>query len=431
MTKVIKKAVSIIFVCDKKIFVIKRQNFLRAFPGYTAFPGGKVDAEDKVENLEATLLNAVKREIFEELAYKIKENQEIKKIAKATSPPFNPYCFETYFYLIKIATKESFAVDKNEVQEFCWITPIELLEQFNTGNRLMVGPVKEIVESLTQDINGLDFKDFDRAPPQLPQIEPFKGLLQILPKSNTIFPATRTNAFVIGEEKKVLIDPSPKDVSERDLFIKEIKNHSIEKIIITHHHGDHHQFSTDIARHFNIPIALSSDSFERIKKVFKDDYFIAVEVIILQEGDSICRWQGEDVITHHIPGHDEGHLGFAPRSLRWFIAGDLFQGVGTVVVGGEESCMTKYMQSLRKVIDLAPESVIPSHGIALGGTNILQKTYDHRLLREKQILELTKKRYSVDQILKNIYFGIPKSVHKYAKANIQSHLLKLKKENKI
>ena len=65
MTIKIKKAVSVILKYKDEIYYIKRQNFLRAFPGYTAFPGGKVDKED------LDLIHTVKREIQEELQFEL------------------------------------------------------------------------------------------------------------------------------------------------------------------------------------------------------------------------------------------------------------------------------------------------------------------------------------------------------------------------
>ena len=93
--------------------------------------------------------------------------------------------------------------------------------------------------------------------------------------------------------------------------------------------------------------------------------------------------------------------------------------------------MQKYLESLRKVISMKPSCVIPSHGIALGGTFILEKTLKHRMLREKQIFELHTKGLSIDEILNLIYFNIPKQVIKYARKNIESHLDKLKIEGRI
>ncbi len=100
-------------------------------------------------------------------------------------------------------------------------------------------------------------------------------------------------------------------------------------------------------------------------------------------------------------------------------------------MGGEEGDMAKYLLSLEKVIHLNPNCVIPSHGIPLGGTNILQKTLDHRLIREKQIKDFYLSGLSVDEILTQIYSGVPVEVHRYAKMNIESHLFKLKSNKEI
>lgn len=152
-----------------------------------------------------------------------------------------------------------------------------------------------------------------------------------------------------------------------------------------------------------------------------------LKFIFLYDQMILTYWRGHAVKAIHIPGHDEGHFGFWSENNAWFIVGDLFQGVGTVVVGGEEGDMTKYLESLKKVIQLNPGCVIPSHGIALGGVHILEKTYEHRLYRESQVAECLKQGFSIDQILDQLYFDIPLSIKKYAKANIESHIRRIEK----
>ena len=49
-------AVAAIFTYQQEVFWITRQTYLRAFPGYTAFPGGKVDEGDEVYAIEHPLL---------------------------------------------------------------------------------------------------------------------------------------------------------------------------------------------------------------------------------------------------------------------------------------------------------------------------------------------------------------------------------------
>ena len=65
-----------VFVYKDQVFTIKRQNYLSVFPGYTAFPGGKVDKEDKAHDFELPnifngydpyLIIALDREMQEEI----------------------------------------------------------------------------------------------------------------------------------------------------------------------------------------------------------------------------------------------------------------------------------------------------------------------------------------------------------------------------
>lgn len=435
----IRRAVSVVFVCGKDIFTIVRQNYLKSFPGYTAFPGGKVDKKDRVEgDTEKTLLNCVYREMQEELGIDIealKESRDvidISSIAKATSPDFNPARFEVTFFRVSCAKKLEFKVDTNEAAKYEWLDPSSLMREYNFGKRLMIAPIRKVIENhgLKPDFGEfIDFDLMDRG--EIPMIEPIKNLMQFMPLSNTVPPAQRTNAFLIGDEKKFLVDPSPKDMDEYRKLLGIMQGYLIDKILITHHHGDHHQFAPELARALSVPLYISKDSHDRCLKVYGKDYFKDIQINIAKEGDEIGKWRNKSVTLIEVPGHDEGQLALAPTSLEWCIVGDLFQGIGTVVVGGEEGDMIKYMHSLQKIIDLAPKCVIPSHGIALGGTHILEKTYKHRELREQQVLDLHQQGKDIDEMLKIIYFDLSRRLMPYAKANIQSHLDKLQAENKI
>ena len=355
-----KLAVSAILSCKGEIYLIKRQNHLRSFPGYLSFPGGKVDKEDLRGDSDADLKRALIREIREELGVDlaVKKNEAvtagIKKIGKATSPKFNPYIFETYFFLIELNEKPDFVEDKNEIFKSYWMKPSEVLSNFDRGRFLMIYPIRKIIEHMDEENFNAEtsYFDFDVGRDErIPVIEPIKGFYQIMPDSNTLFPATKTNAFIIGDDEHVLIDPSPKDRELCKDLIAVIEKFNVKSILITHHHADHHEFAVDIANNLEIPILVSSDTYSRCRKRYGSDYFDGAEVKEVREGDVIASWLGHDVTLYEIPGHDEGHLGVAPTSLDWFIVGDLFQGVGTVVVGGEEGDMIKYFNSLRKVRD--------------------------------------------------------------------------------
>ena len=447
MSKIID-AVSIVITCGEEIFAIQRQDFLKAFPGYWAFPGGKVELLDEsysvvhnlTEGLEARLVGAAIREGKEELGIDLGQEvltgniEGIDALGLAITPDFNPFRFATYFFRFRLKSKVDFIVDHNEAKIARWMSAADLLSNYNTGHLLAVPPVIKVIESLGRNpdlkkIDDLNFAyDKDH---HVPYIESIKSVRQFMPLSNTLPPATRTNAFLIGDKgPKILLDPSPKDHNEFNKLKNTLMSFGVDKIFLTHHHPDHHEQSVELAKEFKVPMMMSQDTYQRLS--FKlPNYFDGVEIQVAKEGDVVTDWLGRDVLIYEIPGHDEGQLGLAPSDMSWFIAGDLFQGVGTVVIGDDEGDMTKYFQTLEKVIALKPKVLFPSHGIGLGGVNILETTLEHRKIREKQVFNFYQEGFSLDEILERIYEKIDPKLWPFARKNIQKHLEKLKRENLI
>ena len=448
MSKIVD-AVSIVMTYGDEVFAIQRQYFLNAFPGYWAFPGGKVEAGDEVfsikhnltDLLDHRLLGAVVREGKEELGIDLREEissgrvSSVDLLGLATTPDFNPYRFATYFFKIDFNSKVDFVVDENEARIAQWISSKRLLKQFNQGHILAVPPVIRVIENLGQNfelkkIEDLNFS-YDSAN-YIPYIESIKGVKQIMPLSHTLPPATRTNAFLIGDdgEPRVLVDPSPKDEVEYSKFKNTLKIFGVDKIFLTHHHPDHYERSNILARELRVPIVMSSYTFNRIIQI-QPDFFTGIDVELVGEGEVVTTWLSRKVLTMEIPGHDEGQLALYPDDLSWFLAGDLFQGIGTVVIGGEEGNMQKYFATLSRIINLSPKVIFPSHGIGLGGCFVLEKTLEHRKLRESQILSLHTEGFSPEEMLVKIYSEVNKDLWPYALENIFKHLEKLKNEEKI
>lgn len=433
-------AVSIVLVCKDEIFPIKRQNFLRAFPGYWAFPGGKVDEVDAdskdthplINNIPPKLWGAIRREAREELGVDLYDLLntgtiiDLKSIGMALTPDFNPYRFRTYFYGIHLKEKPSFTVDTNEAEIAQWMTPESFIAKYQAGEMLVVPPVLRVVKLLAQNpLCSQERLDLDYDPRlEVPMIETICGVRQYMPLSHTLPPANRTNAFVIGD---LLIDPSPKDENELERLLYSIRDEELKAVFLTHHHADHHQFAPDLARKRNLPIYLSADTQRRIEAQ-RPDYFSGLTLLRAQDTQVVTKWLGQDVRVVEVPGHDKGQLALMPQSRSWFLAGDLFQGVGTVVIGGSEGDMAEYLKTLERVISLAPAAVIPSHGIALGGVNIIERTLTHRKMREAQIIDLLKLCKNEDEILMTLYSDVDQRLLKYARENIRSHISKIKRE---
>ncbi len=277
---------------------------------------------------------------------------------------------------------------------------------------------------------------------QVPYIQPVTGIEQLLPITFTLPPdiVLKTNCFVLGDEgdKKIIVDPSPKDDDEYKKLVNTLNGfgYTYTDIFITHHHGDHHQKAPKLAKDFSIPLVMSEDSFRRILKKRGESYFENVEIRFAREGDVLTRWNGKQVKVYEIPGHDEGQLGLAPESMEWFLVGDLVEGsvtgpgtkAGTVVIGVDEGDMKKYFRTLERIIQLAPKILLPSHGMVLESVVPLEKTLKHRKYREKQVLRLYKKGKTPQQMVEQIYKNVDKRLWPLALENINAHLKKLQGE---
>jgi endoribonuclease LACTB2 len=448
MSKILD-AVSVVLVCKDEVFSIKRQLFLRNFPGYWAFPGGKVDPSDQsfltneplLKNFKSHLVGALVRETKEELGIDLleliqkKQVLDVSYLGLAVTPDFNPYRFATSFFKITLTEKIPFVVDQNEAEIAQWYQASELLSRHRQGKILAVPPVLKVMERLGQDIHVKSIPDlnFEMTPDEVPWIEAVKGFFQIMPLSNTLPPATRTNAFMIGDEdhERVLLDPSPASEAELTKLMNTLKKWKISKVLITHHHQDHHEFSVSVAQKLDTPMLMSQFTYEQLQKKHGVDYFMDRKIQIVKEGDVITHWLSHEVRVIEVPGHDKGQIALMPESKEWFIAGDLFQGVGTVVIGGFGSSMQEYMRTLEKVIALNPQIVFPSHGIGLGGVGILAKTLEHRKWREQQIIECLKNKKTEEEMLGMLYAETPSSLKPYALANIRAHLRKIADEGLI
>ncbi len=429
-----REAVTAVFFHRKsqKIFTIERQNYLSVFPGYTAFPGGKVDKRDAGHQA------ALKREIEEELNFNIENSHVLQThlLGTAITPEFNPYRFKVFFYLIEVDCPMAFDVDSGEAKSSCWKTANELLDSYEKGQLMAVPPVISIIELLCDFSNVDSKKVYDFKLPhiegrEVPFIESIKGVRQFLPLSNTFPPANRTNSFILGDEgsMKLLVDPSPKDTEELENFCRSIDKVGFDAFFISHHHSDHHEFLPELHGRYSYPVYMSEVTESFIKDKWGADYLKGMEIRHLKEGDHISSLRGEALQVYEVPGHDEGQLALAPRDKSWFFVGDLIQTVGTVVIGDREGDMAKYFKSLKKVISLKPRFIIPSHGIAIGGVHKLEMTLKHRLHREEQIKELLSERKNVDEILSIVYEGLEKRLLKYARKTIYAHIKKIEDEN--
>ena len=123
------ESVSVLFIYKQQIFAVQRQPYLLAFPGYHAFPGGKVDNDESSTPFKTKILSdhdprrmrAICREVLEELDYDIEKgilNDEVfsvNELAETVAPVFAPFRFRTWFYRIDLKNRVHFNADSGAV----------------------------------------------------------------------------------------------------------------------------------------------------------------------------------------------------------------------------------------------------------------------------------------------------------------------------
>ena len=304
-----------------EVLFVRRQNFLNVFPGYTSFPGGKVDKTDIScsENLQQfdedqQLLKTLERELQEELKIDLSELvesgivQNVERLAKAITPEFNPVRFENHYFLITLKEKIQVSPLEDEIKECFWNSPSLFLKEYQNDEHLVVPPMLTLMSNLDSGIKALPF-DLDKKydlKNKIPSITPVSSVEQFLPYSNTFPPANRTNCFLLKGDKVVLVDPSPKSDEECEKLINSIKDEQIDFIFLTHHHPDHHEYAPKIARKLNVSCGMSEDTHQRISEKWGVNYFDKVPVDIHQEGDTLTQINNQKILLLATPGHDEG-----------------------------------------------------------------------------------------------------------------------------
>lgn len=445
-------AVTVALLQDGDLLMTHRLPEMTAFGGYFAFPGGKVDAEDdltppaalerKLPDVAPRLLRALARECAEELAIDLDaladagEIIELIDLGTALTPPIAERRFNTHFFKLVLRNRPTLVVDPREASDARWAPPAEWLKRYNQGRLLVAPPTRATVRALGASVDATHVPDLgagshdDDKGARL--IEPLAGV-RILPvRSHTLPPAHHTNAFVLGDMQshRILVDPSPASDDDLEMLVARVADIGVHEVFITHHHPDHWERADTVATRLGATVGMSAETRRRIRGSHPDA-FADIEIHEYREGDVVCRWQGEEVKVIEVPGHDPGQLALMPESRQWCLVSDLIQGIGTVVIPEDGGNMADYFASMQRVIDLDPAVVLPSHGMAMGGTYRIKATLDHRKQREAQILALSEQGQSVAEMLPQLYVGLDPRLEPLAAMNIRMHLNKLRDEGRL
>lgn len=193
-----------------------------------------------------------------------------------------------------------------------------------------------------------------------------------------------TRTFVVGRERRVVIDPGPADDAHLRAIEAALEGAVPAAILLTHAHPDHSAGAALLASRLAAPLCMARGALQ----------------LPFPEA-AVGRWldDGAELETDHgtvaavaTPGHAPEHLCFwwtgpaAPPGGALFV-GDLFMGEGdTTLVAAPEGELDAYLRSLERVAELAPGILFPAHGPPLPDPAAAVRRYrEHREQRIRQV----------------------------------------------
>jgi len=236
-------------------------------------------------------------------------------------------------------------------------------------------------------------------------------------------PTGQTNAYVVGSDPALLVDPA--GVTGRlDALADE---RGIGHVAVTHHHPDHVGAVARYAERHDATVWARggrAGSFERATGVTPDRAFA--------DGTAIPTGSGP-VRVRDTPGHAPEHVVFAAEGV--LCCGDLAVAEGSVVVGAPAGDMRAYLTALRRVHASGPDRLCPGHGPEIEGKAV-RETVDrlvaHRLDRERRVRAAVEQgARTVEEVCDAAYEKDLTGVRDLAEATVRAHLEKLAVESDL
>ncbi len=357
------------------------------------------------------------------------------------SPPLGPLRFDNRFFLLEwpAAKSPQPSILPGELDQGEWVRPRAALSRWERGELMAAPPILHILRVLAED--GVDEGKRRLWEPTEANLGPCRriefrpGVLLFPLLTPTLPPASFTNAYIVGFEKAVLIDPGspyPKEIGrlkDAILALEDLDGRRLSAIWITHHHQDHVGGVEELRRELDIPVLAHRLTGERLE---------AAGIQIdgeLEDGQRVVLG-GEppfSIRIVHTPGHARGHLCFLDETFGSLVAGDMVAGFGTIVIDPPEGNMSDYFSSLEMLLELAPRTIFPAHGPTIkNATAKLEEYLRHRRWREEKILQAWMEGMKEPrEMLDRVYADVAVAARPLAERQILAHLERLRKTGRL
>ncbi|WP_242391980.1 MBL fold metallo-hydrolase [Anaeromyxobacter oryzisoli] len=454
----------------REAVLVRRGKDLRFAGGWHAFPGGRLDPEDRAipvagapDPEAAALVACAHREVFEETGVLLARGRERLGAAARTAarralldgslgfgafvarsglaldardllpagrwitPEHLPLRYDARLFLAALPAGEVAEIWPGELADGGLRPVADVLAAWSRGEVLLHPPNLNAVRTLARpgpvDLDAL------RDPPHCAgfvcrRIEFQEGFFLAALRTPTLPPATHTNCWLVPDGPGLaVIDPGAPDPAEQAILFELVDGLAAEgrpptAIWVTHCHPDHTGAVAALAARHRLPVRAHPRAAGRIR---------GVENAPLREGERL----GDRFRVLETPGHAPEHLAFLDERTGALLCGDLVSTLSTIVIDPPEGDMAEYERQLARVEALGPRTLYPAHGPpAPDAVGQLAAYRAHRREREALVVAALAEPAPLAIVTARAYADTPPVAHPIAARSCLAVLLQLEREGR-
>jgi glyoxylase-like metal-dependent hydrolase (beta-lactamase superfamily II) len=225
-----------------------------------------------------------------------------------------------------------------------------------------------------------------------------------------------TNTWVLrapGEEAGVVVDPGEDD---EEHLRRVAAQGPVALVLLTHRHHDHAGGARRFAELTGAPVRALDPS-------------LVLGSEALGDGDVLTA-AGVELRVIATPGHTSDSLSFlldGPGADPAVLTGDTILGRGTTVIAHPDGALGPYLDSLRRLAELAPgTAVLPGHGPELPDAPAVANAYlahrEERLAQVRAALALLGEDATPRQVVEVVYADVDRALWPAAELSVRAQL---------
>lgn len=235
-----------------------------------------------------------------------------------------------------------------------------------------------------------------------------------------------TNTYLLGRRDPILVDTGigvPDYVPLLETYLARRGWRQPSRVLLTHRHKDHLGGVNDLRARF---------AGLRVGKRLHRDQDLPEDIHDIRDGE-VIEGDGVTLVAIATPGHASDHLCYYMPEERALFTGDVVLSGSTSVIPAGDGDLLDYMSSLRRLQTFDVRRIYSAHGPVIeDGPARIAEYIDHRLLRERQILQVLGDGVeTIPAMVKIIYKDVPEKLHAMAGQSVESHLRKLQREGRV